>query len=174
MTLQTFRDRVKNLPEKYSVLELGTKRWGKAPTYHKDWISGWGSWICSDIEDGQDVELVCDAHALSSHKDIEGKEGFDVLWASSVFEHLKKPWIASMEIEKILKRGGLFFVQTHFTFPLHGYPNDYFRFTEDGLRSIFDWGTDLKTAFEYPCSVTSKEVDTFTGFLNVSITGRKN
>ena len=38
----------------------------------------------------------------------------------------------------MLRRGGLVFVQTHQTFPLHAHPHDYWRFSTEALRLIFD------------------------------------
>ena len=38
---------------------------------------------------------------------------------------------------KALKVGGLIYIQTHQSFPLHGYPHDYFRFSREALASLF-------------------------------------
>ena len=38
---------------------------------------------------------------------------------------------------KALKVGGLLFVQTHQTFPIHAVPYDYFRFSKDAMASLF-------------------------------------
>jgi hypothetical protein len=49
----------------------------------------------------------------------------------------------------------LLFVCTHQTFPLHGYPHDYFRFSAEALAGIFDdAGFEiLDGGYTYPASI---------------------
>ncbi|MEJ2424420.1 MAG: hypothetical protein P8101_08130 [Candidatus Thiodiazotropha sp.] len=42
---------------------------------------------------------------------------------------MQYPWLAVEEISRILSLGGLVAVQTHHAFPLHAYPQDYWRYT---------------------------------------------
>jgi glycosyltransferase involved in cell wall biosynthesis len=58
--------------------------------------------------------------------------------AFSVYEHLRRPWLVTNEIAKILKPGGWLFIQTHQSFRLHSFPDDYFRFSSDALRVLCD------------------------------------
>lgn len=158
-----------------SVLEIGTKRWttGKS-THHKAAYPNAGVIVFGDVENGEDVDIVCDAHSLSK---TFGENAFDVFWASSVWEHLERPWIAAKEVERILKPGGVFFIQTHQSFPLHGYPKDFFRFSQEALRVLFDWATDIHTTYDYPCKIKPPANvpwnDLAESFLNVSIYGKK-
>ena len=48
------------------------------------------------------MDVVGDAHKLSSYFHDE----FDLIFSSAVFEHLAMPWRASIEIIKLLKKGG--------------------------------------------------------------------
>ncbi len=62
---------------------------------------------------------------------------------------------------KALKVGGLLYIQTHQSFPLHGYPNDYFRFSQDALASLF--GTTMgfevvATNYDFPVRLYSRRV----------------
>jgi hypothetical protein len=68
-----------------------------------------------------------------------------------VFEHLERPWIAAKEVARVLAPGGFCHVATHQTFPLHGYPRDYFRFSTDALALIFaDAGLEvLAVGYEF-------------------------
>ena len=82
-----------------------------------------------------------------------GAERFDVILSASTFEHLKYPGLAAHELLKTLTVGGLLFVQTHQSFPLHGYPSDYFRFSREALASLF--GTTMgfevvATGYDFP------------------------
>lgn len=154
----------------YSVLEVGTLRWGREPTHHKAWMEGWASYTMADIQPGEDVDVVCDAHKMVA---VFGEDRFDAFWSSSTWEHLARPWIASQEVLRVLKPGGAFFIQTHQTFPLHGYPNDYFRFSTDALAVCFEGARDVVASYEFPCEVRSPSCNSSDAWLNVCISGRK-
>ena len=71
------------------VLEIGTKRSIKdRSTMHKDWIPHAKEYLGCDVENGIDVDIVCDVHKLS---ETLGVESFDVIITCSGFEHFKYP-----------------------------------------------------------------------------------
>ena len=47
------------------------------------------------------------------------------------------PWVVAAEINKVLKVGGLTFHSTHFAFPIHERPWDFWRYTDQALRILF-------------------------------------
>ena len=165
-----------NTMDNYSVLEIGTLRWEKdKPTHHKDIFPKANEYIMTDVQAGIDVDIVSDIHSLS---DVFGENRFDVIFIPSVFEHLRKPWIAAKEVLKTLKPKGLFFVQTHQTFPLHGYPHDYYRYTKEGLEILFEDASEKHAFHEFPCQIVPPEViviwsKSAPAFLNSAITGKK-
>jgi SAM-dependent methyltransferase len=57
--------------------------------------------------------------------------------ALDTLEHVERPWEAMAEIQRVLKPGGIAILTSVMRFPIHGYPNDYWRFTPEGLRSLF-------------------------------------
>lgn len=61
---------------------------------------------------------------------------FDYVVSDQVLEHVKKPWIAVDEVHRVLKPNGLVVLTTCLMNYVHGVPDDYFRFTPDGLRSL--------------------------------------
>lgn len=137
------------------VLEMGAKRWDEARcTLHKQWLPEWAEFVGTDFIDGQDVDVVADAHTMS---EVFGESTFDALISISVFEHITRPWIAAAEVAKVLKPGGQALIHVPFAFPEHGYPSDYFRFTKQGLRVIFeDAGLEtLACDYEAPCWIQS-------------------
>ena len=89
-----------------------------------------------DFYPGENVDVVGDAHKLSSY--FNGQEQFDLIYSSAVFEHLHMPWIAAIEIQKMLKEGGHVFVETHFSFSSHERPWHFFQFSDMGLRALFN------------------------------------
>src|ERR1041384_7793029 len=113
------------------VLELGTKRlYENVKTRHDEWVPHAAEFLGTDIAEGVDVDIIADIHRLSS---TTGEEQFDVIISCSSFEHFKYPHLAAHEIMKALKIGGLLFIQTHQTYPVHGAPHDYFRFSREAL-----------------------------------------
>jgi SAM-dependent methyltransferase len=84
---------------------------------------------------GDNVDIVGDAHKLSSYFDKDEK--FDVIFSLVVFEHLAMPWIVAKEISKLLKVGGYVFIVTHFSYQSHGRPWHFFQFSDMGLKVLF-------------------------------------
>lgn len=130
------------------VLEVGTRRSVPDRSTHKrqrfPWVSN-TDYVRLDIRNGIDVDVVGDLHRLPD--EWSGK--FDCFIAEAVFEHLERPWIAAQEVAKILAPGGLFLVATHQCFPIHGHPNDFFRFSKEALRLIFEDVGLIVEAAEY-------------------------
>jgi hypothetical protein len=163
--------------ERPRVLELGTKRSvaGRS-TLHSEWVPNAGEYLGTDIEIGEDVDLVADVHRLTQ---VTGEEQFDVIISCSTFEHLKYPHLAAHELMKALRIGGILFIQTHQSFPLHAYPYDYFRFSREALAGLFGARmgfTVLATDYEFPTRLYSRRqpgVAELPSFLNVRLFGEK-
>ena len=88
-----------------------------------------------DIMDGDNVDLVADAHKLSEYFE---EESFDFVISFAVFEHLAMPWIVAEEISKILKVGGYVAIETHFSFSEHELPWHFFQFNSNALECMFN------------------------------------
>jgi SAM-dependent methyltransferase len=78
------------------------------------------------------IHIVADAQSLPFKNGV-----FDIVYSIAVLEHVKKPWIAADEIYRILCRGGHVVVDLPFLNIIHDY-HDYFRFTDKGIKSLFD------------------------------------
>ena len=88
-----------------------------------------------DILNGKNVDLVGDAHNLSKYF---SNESFDLIISLAVFEHLAMPWLVAEEIAKVLKVGGYFAIETHFSFSEHELPWHFFQFNSTALTSLFN------------------------------------
>jgi SAM-dependent methyltransferase len=94
-----------------------------------------------DILSGPGVDVVGDAHRLTDHFPADR---FDVVFALSVFEHLLFPWKAVIEINKVMKPGGLVFVTTHPAWPSHELPWDFWRFQPSAFQALFHRATGFE------------------------------
>jgi SAM-dependent methyltransferase len=106
--------------------------------------------IVADIVGGENVDVICDAHEVSKHFD---RESFDAVQSTSVFEHLLMPWKVILEINKILRVGGLLYIHTHQTLGLHDMPCDYWRYSVDAWPALLN----AKTGFDIIESTMSHE-----------------
>ena len=154
-----------------SFLELGYVR--------DDGVLDFKEILCEDdvafyrtnVKSDENIDFIWDLH-----KPIPGDipvNKFDFVLCSSVMEHVAKPWDAARNIENILKPNGKLFWTTPWVQRIHGYPNDYWRYTPNGVKELFhtmkwtwegyevifnglrnsvlfDWTNDLKDpAFEF-------------------------
>jgi len=62
---------------------------------------------------------------------------FEHVECTSVLEHSRRPWLMAENIERVLRPGGTLFLAAPFVWKIHAYPDDYFRFTPNGVRSLF-------------------------------------
>jgi SAM-dependent methyltransferase len=88
-----------------------------------------------DYYAGNNVDVVGDAHKLSSY--FQEGEQFDLIYSSACFEHFAMPWLVAPEIAKLLKVGGIVFVETHFSFSAHERPWNFFQFSDMALKTLF-------------------------------------
>jgi SAM-dependent methyltransferase len=61
----------------------------------------------------------------------------DCILCTEVLEHLPNPQACVDEMYRLLGDGGVVFASTPFFYPVHADPDDFQRFTEDGLRYLF-------------------------------------
>jgi SAM-dependent methyltransferase len=115
-----------------TVVELGSRN--VTGTTRRALFPHAGRYVGCDIHPGEGVDLVVDVHRLS---DAFAPGSVDAVFSSSVFEHLVFPWKVALEINRVLKPGGLVYVGTHPAWPPHELPWDFWRFPEGGLAHLF-------------------------------------
>jgi len=74
-----------------------------------------------------------DAHKLPYNDNI-----YDCIILNQVLEHCKKPWICVNEAHRVLKKGGIIIMISPFIYQFHSYPNDYWRFSEEGMSVLVE------------------------------------
>jgi hypothetical protein len=90
-------------------------------------------YIGFDIYEGPNVDVVGDAHKLSSYFNKK----FDLIFSSAVFEHLAMPWVVAEEISQLLNINGYVFIETHYSFSSHERPWHFFQYSEQALKVLF-------------------------------------
>jgi SAM-dependent methyltransferase len=90
--------------------------------------------VTVDLIPGPGVDLVADAHDL--HMVEAGS--VDCILCANVLEHVKYPTRVAAEFLRVLKPGGMVFINTPFIFPFHADPDDYYRYSYNGLALVFD------------------------------------
>lgn len=120
--------------ERLTVLEIGSRIVGDESQNCRELFPDAARFIGTDIHPSPTVDQVADVHNLSA--DI-GEEAVDAIFSRSVLEHLPYPWLAAREINRTLKTGGLLFHGAPQSWPLHEMPNDFWRFSDEGLKILF-------------------------------------
>ena len=93
-----------------------------------------GKWTGIDMQQGSGVDQVVDIH--SPPKEWTGR--FSGVLCSEVLEHVARPWVALPKLREIMQPGGWMVVTTLTSFPIHGFPDDYYRYTPSGLKLLLE------------------------------------
>lgn len=116
-----------------------------------------------DMLNGNGVDRVIDLEEPLSDADLAQFAHIDCL---SVLEHSRRPWLLAANLEKLLQPGGTIFVTVPFVWRIHSYPDDYFRFTPNGVKALFPhviWA-DMKYAQEQLYGIESLRAVERNGF----------
>jgi SAM-dependent methyltransferase len=130
-----FNEFIKTVNDNHlKVLEIGSRIVSQGSCSKRPMFPGAKSYTGFDIYPDSNTDVVGDAHKLSQYfRD----EKFDAIFSLSVFEHLAMPWVVAREINRVLETGGITFHSTHFSWPIHERPWDFFRFSDEGLKILF-------------------------------------
>lgn len=128
-----------------NVLEVGSRLHIPGAWWCNNRDIAKGRWTGIDMQEGNGVDVVADIHALP--ESWGGK--FSGVLCSEVLEHVRRPWVALPELRRVMQPGGWLVVTTLFAFPEHGFPDDFYRYTRNGLAGLLeDAGfKDIETAY---------------------------
>lgn len=113
-------------------LELGT--WTAFPAERQRELAeadGLAEFIRLDFDAAYELDVVADARALPF---ADGS--IDRIAADSVLEHIPHPHAVIHQCFRVLRPGGAMQFATPFVFNLHGYPDDYLRYTPSWYSTI--------------------------------------
>ncbi len=138
------------LPHDSLILDIGSKSargvyaFGKPPADAKV--------ICVDLFPGPGVDLVADAHDLNMVADAS----VDCVVCVSVLMYCHDPVRVVREFRRVLKPGGVMYLNNPFVFPYAPDPDDYFRISFQGLKRICQDFECLESGFNRgPASTTT-------------------
>lgn len=127
------------------VLEIGSR----AHVPNAWWVNNRdlarGSWLGMDMQPGHNVDVVCSLETMPG----EWSGRFSGVLCSEVLEHVSRPWLALPKLCGVVRPGGWVVVTTLFSFPVHAFPSDFYRYTREGLHLLLaDAGFDsIQTAY---------------------------
>lgn len=90
-----------------------------------------------DIENALSYDAVIKPDVLWDGRKMPfADNNFETVISTEVLEHCKTPEIYLSEVNRVLKKEGVFFFTVPFLWPLHETPNDYYRYTPFSLKEL--------------------------------------
>lgn len=87
--------------------------------------------VGTDMRPGPGVDRILDLHKLDLPDSCVG-----TAICMDTMEHVEYPRQAIDELHRALKPDGILIMSSVMNFPIHGFPNDYWRFTPEGFKSL--------------------------------------
>ena len=127
----------------YREIKIEVHRWvnknsevldyGCGPAPYEHLLTGRCSrYIKLDIGKNNSADIL----VLENEKIPLPDSSWDVILSTQVLEHVADPGFYLSECRRLLKPGGKLILSTHGIWPYHPFPEDYWRFTESGLKKI--------------------------------------
>jgi GT2 family glycosyltransferase len=128
---------VKKYPCKGDVLEVGSFDVNGNPRDHFKDRERFQTYTGIDMREGPCVDQVMNTQAMEFPDNA-----FDVIVDAERMEHDSRFWLTIKELFRVCRPGGHLIVTTRSwgAFPPHDYPSDYWRFMDNGLRDLLEYG----------------------------------
>lgn len=122
-----------NNTRKIKILEVGSR---SVNAHIKNLLDDNFEYVGLDIETGENVDIVL----KDPYKFPVDDSSVDVVISISVFEHTDFFWLTYLEILRILKPEGLFFLNAPSNSKFHRHSSDNWRFYPDSILALEKWG----------------------------------
>ena len=110
------------------VLDIGGGDYQRYKKFFK-----YKSYLSMDVYEGKDIDVVGSADDIPFPD-----ESFDSVISTQVLEHVKFPEKCVQEACRVLKKGGIALVTVPQWNDLHSEPHDYWRYTNYGMKELFE------------------------------------
>jgi SAM-dependent methyltransferase len=148
-TFETFMSRYMPSDKNLDVLEIGSQNFnGGLRDFKKDNMN----WFGVDLSDGPGVDKVI---AVGESLPFDSGQ-FDLVLASSVFEHDVQFWNTFLEMVRVVKDTGLVLLIMPSQGSFHRYPLDAFRFYPDSGTALARWSNQSMRPIELIESFTTR------------------
>ena len=128
-------------------------------------------YIGLDIAKGPNVDILM----KDPYKIPLKSSSIDVLISSSCFEHVEHFWLSFNEAIRVLKPGGLFYLNVPSNGDYHTYPLDCFRFYPDSGKALVNWGkkNGFKNLMLIESFIGRQQNDIWNDFVGIFLKDRK-
>ena len=137
--IKTYRENFKK-DQPLEVLDIGSqslnKNWVTIKSLLKDSNLQF-NYTGADLEKGLNVDIIL-KDIYSFNEIVSGK--YDLVTATSVFEHIEFFWLTYLEILRVLKPQGILYLNTPSNGDFHRWPVDCWRFYPDSANALVKWG----------------------------------
>lgn len=131
MTIDAF-ERAYVRPREGRTLIVGSRVYNDKPDRRALYTPG--NVLGVDMLEGPGVNTVIDMERPDPADRIGS---FDHVECLSVLEHAKHPWRLAANLETVMLPGATLFVSVPFCWPVHAYPDDYWRVSPAALEILF-------------------------------------
>lgn len=128
----TYHREMSGINENYELIEIGSQNVNGSL---RDIFPAVVDYIGVDFVDGNGVDVKLDDPYKLPFED--GSK--DVVICSSVFEHSELFWVLYLEIMRVLKPHGLFYLNVPSNGDVHKWPVDCWRFYPDSGKALVTW-----------------------------------
>ena len=88
-----------------------------------------------DIQDYEEVDVIGNIHHLPF-----ADNSFEGAICAATLEHCREPAVIVSEAHRVVKPGGYIYISVPFVFEFHSSPDDFYRWTIEGLRELLkEW-----------------------------------
>jgi len=137
---------IETLPIKEPIYEFGAYQVTEAPESCdlRPLLKG-KEYVGCDMRAGPGVDKVLNLHQIDLPDSSVG-----TVFLMDTLEHVEYPHLALAEIHRILKPDGIVIMSSVLDFFIHATPNDFWRFTPDGFRSLLKHFQDAHVGYYGP------------------------
>jgi hypothetical protein len=92
-------------------------------------------WVGTDMQAGPTVDLVFELGKLEGSLP---RDAYNSVLCAETLEHVAEPFLALLDLKSAMRPGAWILITMPFGFPIHDFPDDYWRFTPSGLRMMLE------------------------------------